>query len=121
MRYVDEVCNLYDCEVLCDIEETEHDPLGVDWTGLRETVTKVEPVIAIGSRAEMGAGLVGFVMTPWFHTLEELDAFCWLHIEKFREIGEKDDEPAPDATGWVIPTLSKMTMKPNPLFKKLNG
>jgi hypothetical protein len=104
MRYIDEVCNLFDCEVLYDIEETEQ--------GM------VNTAVSIGSRAEHAAGLIGFIMTPWFHTLDELNAFCCLHIEKFREIGEKEDEPAPDATDWLIPTpLPELTMKPNPLFK----
>ncbi len=112
MRYVDEVCNLFDCEVICDIEPAEPE---------NEESTAIIPMIAIGSRGEYAAGLVSFVMTPFFRTMEELEAFCWLHIEKFREIGAKDDEPAPDATGWTIPTLSKLTLVPNPLFKKLNG
>lgn len=99
MRYVDEVCNLFNCEVICNIVEKEHDPLGVDWTSLRETQTIVEPVIAIGSRIEFDTGLAGFVMTPWFHELAELNAFCQRHIEKFRDLVEK--QPAPDATSWA--------------------
>jgi hypothetical protein len=102
MRFIDEVCNLFDVEILCDIEETEHDPLGVDWTGLRETQTRVKPVVALGSRGELAAGLVSFVMTPWFNSLEELNAFLQWHIELLRRM-DGADTPAPCMTDWSIP------------------
>src|SRR5271170_7832607 len=99
MRFIDEVCGMFDVEVLCDIEEVEHDPLGVDWTGLREPELRVTPVIALGCRAEMAAGLVGFVMTPWFHDEAKLEGFLGYHIDRLRELAE-EEEPAPNMIGW---------------------
>ncbi len=107
MRFIDEVCNLYDCEVIVDIEETlVFPPKGMpfnlptaDYLKM-EPDTHVKPVVAIGSRSDYSAGLVSFVMTPFFSTLEELNAFCERHIERFRAIGEDPDAPAPDATEW---------------------
>jgi hypothetical protein len=105
MRFIDEVCEMFDVEILCDIEETEHDPLGVDWTGLRETETRVTPVIALGCRAEMAAGLTGFVMTPWFHDEAKLEGFLGYHIDTLRAMCH-DDAPAPNMCDWAQWSLS---------------
>ena len=99
MRFVDEVCNIFDCEVLCDIEEVRTSRPVLVYL-VSEPEWRVKPVVAIGSRGDFPAGLVSFVMTPFFNTLEELDEFCSRHIEKFRRIGEDPDAPAPDATCW---------------------
>jgi hypothetical protein len=86
MRFIDEVCNLYDCEVLADCEQVE---------GL------IHSVVSIGSRGSYENVEVSFTMTPRFNSLEELEAFCSRHIEKFRMIAEDPDSPAPDATEWA--------------------
>lgn len=93
MRFIDEVCNLFDMEVLCDIE-----PIAdrINWE------VRYKPTVGIGCRTEE----IGFIMTPWFTSLEELNAFCELHVEKFREASKDSEEPAPNATDWLIPTLS---------------
>lgn len=107
MRFVDEVCNLYECDVICDIEESLVFPpsdtpltLPVDCYLKMEPESRVKPVVAIGSRGEYPAGLVSFVMTPFFSTLEELDDFCSRHIDRFRSLAQDPDAPAPDATCW---------------------
>jgi hypothetical protein len=82
MRFVDEVCNLYECDVLADCEQIE---------GL------IHAVVSIGSRGGYEDVEVSFTMTPHFNTLEELNAFCGRHIEKFRMIAEDPEQPAPDA------------------------
>ena len=94
MRFIEEVCNLFDVEVLCDIEPV--DPAN-------EADVRYNPVIAIGARAELGAGLVHYVMTPWFKDETELNYFCERNIEKFRAASTACDEGAavPDATDWV--------------------
>lgn len=94
MKFTEEVCGLFDLEVLCDI-----DP--VDPTN--EADTRTVSVIAIGARQELGAGLVGFTITPWFRTPEELNYFCERNIEKFQAAAVACDNGAPvvDATDWV--------------------
>jgi hypothetical protein len=94
MRFIDEVCNLFDVEVICDIETA--DPLN-------EAEVRYNPVVAIGARAEHGAGLFGYTMTPWFREMVDLNHFCERNIEKFREASVACDNGAavPDATGWV--------------------
>lgn len=90
--FINEVCSLFDVEILTDVESLSND----------ENDFRVKPVIAIGARAELGAGLIGFVMTPWFSTEEELDAFCQRNIEAFRVAAEACENGAPvvDATEW---------------------
>ena len=82
MRYIDEVCNLYDCDVLADCEAVE---------GL------IHCTITIGSRGSYENVEVSFTMTPRFNSMQELEAFCTRHIEKFRMIAEDPEQPAPDA------------------------
>ncbi len=85
MRFVDEVCNLFDVDVVCDIEAI---PDRVNWD------VRYKPMIALGSRSEA----VSFIMTPLFTSLEELDAFLERHIATLRMVG--DDEPAPCMVDW---------------------
>ena len=92
MRFIEEVCNLFDVEVLCDIEPV--DPAN-------EADVRYNPVIAIGARAELGAGLVHYVMTPWFSTEQELDDFLSLHIDSLRMYTETD-APVPNITDWTL-------------------
>lgn len=91
MRYTNEVCRLFDCDILCDIEVS---------TGENPEELRVMPLVAIGSRGEYQGGLVSFIMTPFFSTMERLDDFCKRHIERFREVAEDQNSPAPDATEW---------------------
>lgn len=103
MRFIDEVCNLYDCDMLCDLQQQSAflhmldlsqpmpDPVDPD-------ALFVKSVVFIGSRA----GEISFVMTPVFNSMEELEAFCNRHIERFRSLAENPDAPAPDATEWDL-------------------
>jgi hypothetical protein len=83
-RAIDEVCSRFSCEVLCDIEEITVVRAYTDLAarlGLEDfgPETHVKPAIAIGSRLE--PPLIGFVITPWFHILEELEDFCGKSID----------------------------------------
>lgn len=91
-RYINEVCELFDLTVLCDIEAVSDD----------ENDFRVKPVIAIGQQSELAAGLPGFTLTTWFSTEEELDEFCELNINRFRVAAAECEMGAavPDATGW---------------------
>lgn len=87
MRYIDEVCNLFDVEILCDIEAI---PDRINWD------VRYKPTVAIGSRSDE----VSFVMTPWFTSLEDLDAFLQRHIATLRAMNG-DDVPAPIMVDWA--------------------
>ncbi len=87
MRFVDEVCNLFDMEVLCDIEPI---PDRIEWE------VRYKPMIAIGSRSDQ----VSFIMTPWFTEEAKLEGFLGLHIESLRAIAA-DDVHAPYMCNWT--------------------
>jgi hypothetical protein len=87
MRFIDEVCNLFDVEVLCDIEPVAD---RVKWE------VRYKPTLALGSRSDE----VSFIMTPWFTSLEDLDAFLERHIATLRTM-VGDDVPAPNMVGWA--------------------
>lgn len=97
LPFTKEVCDILDVMVLTDIENINNED---------ENETRVRPVLALGCRAERGAGMIGFTMTPWFRSAEELNAFCEKHIERFRQTAkdfELDlDIPVPDATEWAV-------------------
>ncbi len=92
MKFIQEVCEMFDVEVLCDIEPAEPE---------NEESTKIIQVIALGCRAEMGAGLWGFTMTPWFSTEQELDDFLGLHIDSLR-VHAATVEHVPNITDWAL-------------------
>lgn len=89
MRFIDEVCNLFDVEILCDIE-----PIAdrINWD------VRYRPTVALGSRTDK----VSFIMTPWFTSLEELNAFLQWHIGLLRKL-DGADTPAPCMIDWSIP------------------
>jgi len=86
MRFVDEVCNLFDVDVVCDIEAI---PDRVNRN------VRYKPMIALGSRSDQ----VSFIMTPWYASLEELDTFLGRHIATLRQM-VGDDVPAPNMVNW---------------------
>lgn len=80
-----QVIELFDVTVISDLE----------WD--------MKPFYALGQRPELSAGLRGFHMTPYFNTLDELEAFCRRNLQRFKEIIDADPEaPAPDATNWEV-------------------
>lgn len=86
-RFVNEVCELFDVQVLCDIEEVDG---------------KIRSVVAIGWNSEPDAGIRYGTISNWFSSEQELDEFCERNIERFREEAVKCDNgaPVPDATEW---------------------
>jgi hypothetical protein len=88
--FVEEVCSLFDLYILQDIEALSD----------AEDETRVKAVLAIGAEAEPEAGLYRCTLTPWFGSLEELNAFCEKHIERFRAEADNSDT-IPDATEWA--------------------
>ena len=86
-RYINEVCELFDVTVLCDIEEVDG---------------KIRSVVAIGWNSEPDAGIMYGTITNWFSSEQELDEFCERNIVRFREEAEKcnNGAPVPDATEW---------------------
>jgi hypothetical protein len=90
-RHINEVCELFDIQVLCDIEAVG------DGDDLR-----VKPCVALGCPGELAAGIPYVVVTPWFPTEEELDEFCELNINRFRLAAAACErgEAVPDATEW---------------------
>lgn len=97
LPFIKEVCDLLDVMVLTDIES---------YDATNENETRVVPVLALGCRAEYAAGMIGFTMTPWFRSAEELNTFCEKHIVRFRVAAETFaldlDVTVPDATDWEI-------------------
>jgi len=92
-RYINEVCQSLDINVLHDVEAVSDE----------ENELCVRACVALGERAEHAAGLVGFTVTRWFPTEEELDEFCELNINRFRNAAAECDNgaPVPDATAWI--------------------
>jgi hypothetical protein len=90
-RYINEVCELLDIDVLTDIEEVGN-----------ESNPKIKPVVALGWHGEPAAGIRYGVVTRWFNNEEELDEFCELNIERFRTAAEECENGAaiPDASDW---------------------
>lgn len=87
--FINEVCAMFDISVLTDIEGDLSD-------------SPIRVVVALGERAETAAGLVGYVMTPWFSTEDELDKFCEQNINRFHIAAAECELGAavPDATEW---------------------
>ena len=85
---IQRVCEHLDIEILHDIEEIHGE----------ENNPKVYPVVSLGQKAELGAGLRGCQVTPWFRDEAELDAFCGRHLNRFLAVGE--DDRVPDARMW---------------------
>lgn len=77
------VKDLFDVRILADLGEDK---------GCRVTDPMRNRVYSLGQRPDLSAGYVGFVMTPFFPDLTELESFCKRHVP--------EDAPAPDATGW---------------------
>jgi hypothetical protein len=102
-RYINEVCSLFNVEVLVDIANdgnalkienrcVHHDPGSAP----------LYVVVALGVRSGTEEPY-SFNMTRWYSTEDELDEFCELNINRFR-IAAKDYQencaPVPDATEW---------------------
>lgn len=91
-RYINEVCELFDVTVLCDVEAVSDD----------ENDFRVKSCVAIGWNSEPDAGIRYGTITNWFSSEQELDEFCERNIVRFREEAEKcnNGAPVPDATEW---------------------
>lgn len=95
-RYINEVCQLLDLTVLCDIDMV---PCATEEQANEGTVDfKIRTSVAIGQEAESAAGLRGVLVTNWFENEDQLDEFCELNINRFR-IAAKSGEVV-DATEW---------------------
>jgi hypothetical protein len=98
-KFIDQVCNLFDVNVLHDIEiVTKYD----EFNSGEPMVERVRGTVALGLRAEHSAGEVGFVMTNWFNSEDELDEFCEANISRFQIAAAECENgaPVPDATVW---------------------
>jgi hypothetical protein len=101
--YINEVCLLFNLEVLIDIADdgaalnienrcTHHDPGSVP----------LNVQVAIGVRAGTEEPY-SFNMTRWYPSEDALDEFCELNINRFRIAAKEYHEkcaPVPDATEW---------------------
>lgn len=105
-----EVGELFDVTVVADIEEPgdgEHKAgcPKTDADGEECTCNPVQ-VYALGWPQELSAGIRGGYMTPFFRSMDALEAFCKKHLERFREAAqacERDlDVSVPDATTWEV-------------------
>jgi hypothetical protein len=67
------VCQLFDVEVLYNIEAVSDD----------ENDFRVRPCVALGEISDYAAGFRGYEITPWFSSEEELDEFCECNINSF--------------------------------------
>jgi hypothetical protein len=101
MGTAQQVCEMFDLTVLNGIEEpsTHVAPcpqVAADGDGC--TCAPVQ-VFAIGANSELSAGLRGFAMSPYFNTMEELEAWCVRNSAKLKEFADKEE--LPDATNWA--------------------
>jgi hypothetical protein len=91
-RFVNEVCLMYDVDVLVDL-----DGLHLTWNeGVALCDGYLGVKVALGVRNE--SATISKIMTPWFATEEELDEFCERHIGRFMFEAIMDEMP--DATEW---------------------
>jgi len=86
-----EVCDLYDMSVISDIIEGDDSS---------EDHPKPITVYCIGYRGDRSVGMDEFQLTPWFNSMEGLNAFCLKHIDKFREVSDLSNPP--DTHKWEI-------------------
>lgn len=89
---IQEVCELLDIQLMID---------GVDVAPEGDEQAQMRTVWMLGWPQELNAGIRSGEVTPWFFTMDELEAFCVRHLEKFRAHAiANPDGPVPDATGW---------------------
>jgi len=92
---LDEVRGLFDLTVIRDLEEREGS----------KAPARLELVYALGVPEEFTAGIRRNQMTPSFCSIQELNAFCERHLERFRQIsraqGASGQYAVVDATAWV--------------------
>jgi hypothetical protein len=60
---ISEQCELFDCQVIIDIT-------------VNDEYSSPNRVFALGELPEMAAGLWGYILTPYFSTLDELELYC---------------------------------------------
>ena len=104
-RYINEVCALFDVNVIVDIDSN---PAAIcDGYKIEHRVTnhdaasKPLPItVALGIDPDLSAGIRSFVMTKWFSTEEKLDEFCELNINRFRNAAAESNHVPMDATEW---------------------
>jgi hypothetical protein len=72
-----EICDWFDCTVLTDCDSDD---------------TKYWPLWAVGIQRELAAGIWGGALTPYFKTMEELEAHCATKIEAIRDFHEQHPE-----------------------------
>jgi hypothetical protein len=93
-RFINEVCQLFDITVLCDIEDISDE--GEEF--------RVKTVVCLGWNSEPDAGIRYGTVTPWFANEDELEAFCERNIEAFRKHADAMDKDytvaVVDATDW---------------------
>ena len=92
---LDEVRDLFDVTIIRDLEEREGS----------KAPARLELVYALGAREELTAGIRRSQMTPSFCSVQELNAFCERHLERFREISRDQEASGQyavvDVTEWV--------------------
>lgn len=94
---IKEVCELFDVTVIDDLDVTEYETINGE-----DVPVKFKTVHALGWHSEMSAGIRGGTMTGWFDSIEALENFCYLNINRFRIEAAKcnDGAPIPDASDW---------------------
>jgi hypothetical protein len=90
VKYTKEVCELFDVIVLNDMAALSDD----------ENDMQHKTVYALGWHAEPSAGINYGIVTNWFDSLEELNAFCKRNIKRFRKWADREDGIVPDASEW---------------------
>ena len=92
---LDEVRDLFDLTIIRDLEEREGS----------KAPARLELVYALGVSEELTAGIRRNQMTPSFCSVQELNAFCERHLERFRQISRAQAASGQyavvDATAWV--------------------
>jgi hypothetical protein len=83
-RYINEVCQLLDVEVLHDIEIND--------------AGDVQGFVALGMDGNEAAGVRYAPITKFYPSEEELDEFCELNINRFRIAATSND--CVDAREW---------------------
>jgi len=99
---LDEVRDLFDLTVIRDLEEREGSQTDRDRS---KAPARLELVYALGVSEELTAGIRRNQMTPSFCSVQELNAFCERHLERFRQISRAQAASGQyavvDATAWV--------------------
>ncbi len=78
MPFARMVCALLDCGVLTDIDVD-------DATG------RSVPIVGLGERPELAAGLLGYWATPPFKSMGALEDFCRVNVENYRQVDYAQD------------------------------